>query len=155
MRLYTLRLIDVCPLQTLALISLYAIIKPSDPDLAVRLPSETEDELDPTAEEFDFDATLVVFSDSKQEELASRFRREADAYYVEAKRSLVSSISQIPVWIYAVMAFLGWNEFVAVLRSPLYFTTLALLAGISYVIFMMGMVRGSAAATCLCSGETY
>lgn len=127
-------------MQTLDLISIYSRIRPTDSNLMVSIPSDNEDELDASDEAYDFESSLVVFSDSKQEELASRFRREADAYYVEAKRSLVSSISQVPVWIYAVMAFLGWNEFVAVLRSPLYFTTLALLGGLCYVIWMLGMV---------------
>lgn len=125
-------------MQTLALIHLYANIKPSDSALAIEPPSTEDEELDPAEEDFDF--SLVVFSESKQEDLANRFRREADAYYIEAKRSLVSSISQVPVWIYAVMAFLGWNEFVAVLRSPLYFTTLAILGAVAYVIWSLGMV---------------
>ena len=90
--------------------------------------------------EFDFASSLIIFSETKQDDLASRFRREADAYYIEAKRSLVSSISQIPAWIYGVMFLLGWNEIIAVIRSPLYFTALAVLAGVAYVIFQMNMV---------------
>jgi len=123
--------------QTLALIPLYGQIKPTDESLAVTLPdgpaltSSTEDE----AGEFDFAATLVVLSEAKQADLSARFRREADAYYVEAKRSMVSSIEAIPRWVYVIVAVLGWNEFVAVLRSPDYFTMLLLLGGAAYVIF--------------------
>lgn len=84
---------------------------------------------------------MVVLTEGKQEELISRFRKESDAYYVEAKRSLISGISQVPVWIYAVMAVLGWNEFLAVLKSPLYFTTVALLCGVAYVVYQLNMVR--------------
>lgn len=57
-------------------------------------------------------------------DLTNRFRREADAFYVEAKRSMVSSIAQIPVWMYGVLVVLGWNEAMAVLFNPLYFATL-------------------------------
>jgi hypothetical protein len=32
--------------------------------------------------------------------LESRFKRDADAAYVEAKRSMVSSVAQIPLWMY-------------------------------------------------------
>ena len=78
---------------------------------------------------------LVVLSEAKQADLSARFRREADAYYVEAKRSMVSSIEAIPRWVYVIVAVLGWNEFVAVLRSPVYFTMLLLLGGAAYVIF--------------------
>jgi hypothetical protein len=35
---------------------------------------------------------LVVFSETKKLDLENRFRRDADAYYVEAKRSVVSSV---------------------------------------------------------------
>jgi len=125
--------------ETLALIPLFAQIKPSDPANAFTLPEEETSGSELDEPEFDFASSLVIFSDSKADELASRFRREADAYYIEAKRSLVSSISQVPAWLYAVIAVLGWNEFYAVLKSPLYFTTLAILAGLAYVIYKMNM----------------
>jgi hypothetical protein len=87
------------------------------------LPSESSDSLAST-EEFDFPSTLVVFTETKALELTNKFRRDADAYYVEAKRSTVSSIAQIPVWMYGVLVVLGWNEAMAVLFSPVYFTFL-------------------------------
>lgn len=97
--------------ETLAFIPLYAKIQPQDPSLLPDIPMAV-DSLSTEDNDFDFDASLNVLSSSKMETLASSFRREADAYYVEAKRSLVSSISQVPAWIYAVMAVLGWNEFI-------------------------------------------
>lgn len=126
--------------QTLALIPLYARIEPSDPKLAVSLPSDLTP-ADPNEPEFDFDGSLTVFSETQQSLLASRFRREADAYYLEAKRSQVSSISQIPYWMYGVVAVLGWNEFVAVLRSPVYFMTLLVLLVSTYIVFQLNLVR--------------
>lgn len=60
--------------------------------------------------------------------LESRFKRDADAAYVEAKRSMVSSVAQIPVWMYGVLVVLGWNEAMAVLFNPLYFAMLLVLA---------------------------
>lgn len=132
--------------QVLAFIALYGRIEPSDPDKAFDVSSLAP----PDAEEEDADLSLTVLSETKRTDLASKFRREADAYYVEAKRSMVSSISQIPVWIYAVLALLGWNEFIAVLRSPVYFTMVALIAGVTYVTFrlnMQGPVLAVAAGT--------
>ena len=75
-------------------------------------------------DEFVFDESLVVFTETKTLELTARFRRDADAYYVEAKRSTVSSIAQVPYWIYCLMVVLGWNEAMAILFNPLYFTML-------------------------------
>jgi len=84
------------------------------------------DTLNGNGEEFDFESSLTVFSETKVLELTTKFRKDADAYYVEAKRSTVSSVSQIPYWMYGVLVVLGWNEAMAILFNPLYFTTLLL-----------------------------
>ena len=83
-------------------------------------------DLNGETEEFDFESTLTVFSETKALDISNRFRRDADAYYVEAKRSTVSSIAQIPYWMYVVLVVLGWNEAMAILFNPLYFVTLLL-----------------------------
>jgi hypothetical protein len=74
-----------------------------------------------------------VFTETRAIELTQKFRREADAYYVEAKRSTVASIAQIPYWMYGVLVVLGWNEAMAVLFNPLYFTFLLFGLGAAYV----------------------
>lgn len=109
--------------QTLELVPLYASITPKNSSLAFSLPSEPAS----TAtgdEEFDFESSLQILSATKAVELATRFRRDADAFYVEAKRSMVSSVAQIPLWMYGVLVVLGWNEAMAVLFNPLYFVML-------------------------------
>jgi hypothetical protein len=131
--------VDSNIVQTLALIPLYAKIQPEDPANSFVLPSDDE-VVEGEEGEFDFESSQVVLSETKREELASRFRREADAYFVEAKRSLVSSIAQIPYWMYGVLAVLGWNEFVAVLRSPVYFTFCLILLAAAYVVYQLNMV---------------
>ena len=75
-------------------------------------------------EEFDFESTLQILAPTKAVEMSTRFRRDADAYYVEAKRSTVSSIAQIPLWMYGVLVVLGWNEAMTVLFNPFYFVVL-------------------------------
>ncbi|CAD6565482.1 MAG: Dynamin-like GTPase that mediates homotypic ER fusion [Cyphobasidiales sp. Tagirdzhanova-0007] len=127
--------------ETLALIPLYSKIAPSDPSLSFSMPdSETNSTETLDDVEFDFSTTLVVLSEAKQIDLADRFRRESDAYYVEAKRSMVSSISQIPYWMYAVIGILGWNEFIAVIKNPIYFTLLILAAAGAYITVQLNMV---------------
>ncbi|GAA6002242.1 dynamin-like GTPase SEY1 [Rhodotorula paludigena] len=129
----------------LELIPLYSEIKPSDPANAFELPSSagTTEIVDPAAasadEDFDFAESLQLLSPSQQSALSTRFRREADAYYVEAKRSMVSSTAQIPYWIYGVLVVLGFNEFVAVIRSPVYFTLLLIAGAAAYVIWTLNM----------------
>ena len=104
---------------TLELIDLYAEIVTNDPELEYTPPEDSEEANTPG---------LVVFSETKVLELGARFRREADAHYVEAKRSTVASIAQIPYWMYGVLVVLGWNEAMMVLFNPLYFTMLLILA---------------------------
>ncbi|KAI0335152.1 root hair defective 3 GTP-binding protein [Cubamyces sp. BRFM 1775] len=125
--------------QTLELIPLYWKIKPTDPSLEFTLPSETSDSLT-NSEEFDFPSTLVVFSETKALDLTNRFRRDADAFYVEAKRSTVSSVAQIPYWIYGLIAVLGWNEAMFVVFNPVYFAMLILLLATFYIIIQLGML---------------
>ncbi|KAI0645779.1 root hair defective 3 GTP-binding protein [Trametes meyenii] len=125
--------------QTLELIPIYWKIKPLDSSLEFSLPSDAPDALT-SGEEFDFPATLVVFSEAKALDLTNRFRRDADAFYVEAKRSTVSSVAQIPYWIYGMLVVLGWNEAMVVLFNPLYFAMLLVLLASIWIIIQLGMV---------------
>ena len=123
--------------QTLELIAIYAKIAPIDASLIPdSIPSDGD--LPPalaasSTEEFDFASSLVLLSEPKQLDITSRFRRDADAYYVEAKRSTVSSVAQIPYWMYGVLVVLGWNEAMLVLFNPLYFAVLLGMLGAAYV----------------------
>ncbi|KAK0542898.1 Dynamin-like GTPase that mediates homotypic ER fusion [Tilletia horrida] len=131
--------------QTLSLVPIYAKIAPSNAENEVSLPSSSDDPASAAAvdrgeeEDFDFPASLTVFTETRKEELGSRFRKEADAYFVEAKRSTVSSIAQVPLWMYGVMVMLGWNEFMAVVRNPLYFTFLLLVAAGAFVVYKLNL----------------
>jgi hypothetical protein len=125
--------------QTLELIPLYSKICPIDSSLEFTLPSDTPT-LSSTDEDFDFPSTLVIFTETKALDLTNKFRRDADAYYVEAKRSTVSSIAQVPYWMYGVLVVLGWNEAMAVLFNPLYFTFLLIALVTAYAIVQLGLV---------------
>jgi hypothetical protein len=130
---------------TLDLIPLYAKISPTDKGvLPDNIPSSADTAPLPgatgaTTEEFDFDASLLLLSETKQLDITSRFRRDSDAYYVEAKRSTVSSVAQIPMWMYGVLVVLGWNEAMAILFNPLYFTFLLMSLTGAYVVFQLGL----------------
>ncbi|KAF8647142.1 hypothetical protein AX16_006973 [Volvariella volvacea WC 439] len=125
--------------QTLGLVPLYSKISPVDSSLSFTLPSESSSNpLDPE-DEFDFESTLTVLSATKSDDLKAKFRKEADAYFVEAKRSTVSSVAQIPYWMYGVLVVLGWNEAMLVLSSPLYFTFMLISVVSAYVILQLGL----------------
>ncbi|KAG9316752.1 protein SEY1 [Chiua virens] len=125
--------------ETLSLIPLFSKISPVDPSLQYILPPSPPD-VTPTGEEdFDFASSLVVLSESKHLDLTARFRRDADAYFVEAKRSTVSSIAQVPYWIYGLMVVLGWNEAMVVVFNPLYSLMLIAMATAAYAIAKLGL----------------
>ncbi|KAH9971137.1 root hair defective 3 GTP-binding protein [Lactifluus volemus] len=114
---------------TLELISLYSKIAPADPELAYTPPEDAEDDA----------PGLVVFSETKALELSARFRREADAHYVEAKRSTVASIAQIPYWMYGLLILLGWNEAMVILFNPMYFTMILILFAGAWIVFQLNL----------------
>lgn len=124
--------------QTLALIPLYAKIAPHDPAFEYTLPPSPPSS--PLEEEIDFQSSFTIFSETKCLDLSNRFRRDADAYYVEAKRSTVSSIAQVPYWMYGVMVVLGWNEAMLVLFNPLYFMFAITATTLAYLITKFGLV---------------
>ena len=98
------------------------------------LPSESSDSLSGTVK-FDFNSMLIIFTETKSLELTNKFRKDAVAYYVEAKWSTVASVAQIPHQIYGVLVVLGWNEAIAVLFNPLYFTILSIVLAASLVFY--------------------
>lgn len=115
--------------KTLALLPLFANIAPTEPSLLPELPPpEPSFDLESDPSPFDPSTAFNLLTATKLLSLESRFKRDADAAYVEAKRSMVSSVAQIPVWMYGVLVVLGWNEAMAVLFNPLYFAMLLVLA---------------------------
>lgn len=56
---------------------------------------------------------MTLLSDAKQQDLATRFKKTADGVYVEAKRSALGGVTQVPLYFYGLLLALGWNELVA------------------------------------------
>ena len=56
---------------------------------------------------------VTLISDAKKQELTARFKKTADGVYVEAKRSALGGITQIPLYFYGLLLALGWNEILA------------------------------------------
>lgn len=56
---------------------------------------------------------MTVLSEAKRQDLATRFKKTADGVYVEAKRSAIGGVTQVPLYFYGLLLALGWNEIVA------------------------------------------
>lgn len=104
----------------------------------INLKDDPEFEIEST-DDFDFNQSLIVLSEAKQIDISNRFKRESDAFYLEAKRSVVSTTAKIPNWAIAAMIFLGWNEFMTIVRNPLYMVLFVLCITFGYVIFALNL----------------
>ncbi|KAL7269082.1 Dynamin-like GTPase that mediates homotypic ER fusion [Rhizina undulata] len=128
---------------TLKLIPLLSHIKlatGSEPPLEEFIGSCPEAESDEQEDEtLSGKREFEVLSESKQDDLSTRFKRMADAVYVEAKRSTISSVGQIPLYFYGLLLALGWNELWAVLRSPIYFMFLLVCLALAYVVYTLNL----------------
>ncbi|KAH6642772.1 RHD3/Sey1 [Boeremia exigua] len=85
------------------------------------------------------DDEMVILSDTKQSDLLVRFKKTADGVYVEAKRSAIGGMTQVPLYFYGLLLALGWNEIIAVLRNPVYFIFLILAAIGAYVTYTLNL----------------
>jgi hypothetical protein len=87
-----------------------------DPPASV-LPADEED-LSPIGgvdedEGKSLEEEMTILSDPKQADLLVRFKKTADGVYVEAKRSAIGGMTQVPLYFYGLLLALGWNEIVA------------------------------------------
>lgn len=55
----------------------------------------------------------TMLNESKRQDLVVRFKKAADGVYVEAKRSAIGGMTQVPLYFYGLLLALGWNEIVA------------------------------------------
>lgn len=96
------------------------------------------------SEDFDFDQSLKVLSETRQQEITTKFKRESDAFYLEAKRSVVATQAKVPYWVGVALIVLGWNEFITVITNPLYLMGLTMV-GVPMVAMwyldMLGLVE--------------
>ncbi|PGH17667.1 protein SEY1 [Helicocarpus griseus UAMH5409] len=82
---------------------------------------------------------MTMISEGKRQDLTVRFKKTADGVYVEAKRSAIGGITQVPLYFYGILLALGWNEIIAVLRNPAYFFILFLCAVGAYVTYQLNL----------------
>ncbi|KAF9935373.1 Dynamin-like GTPase that mediates homotypic ER fusion [Linnemannia zychae] len=123
--------------ETVELVPLFAKINTLDPAKGEKF------ELEAT-EDFDFDQSLKVLSEARQQEITTKFKRESDAFYLEAKRSVVATQAKVPYWVGVALVLLGWNEFLTVITNPLYLMVVAMV-GVPMVAMwyldMLGLVE--------------
>ncbi|CAG8703969.1 16197_t:CDS:10, partial [Funneliformis caledonium] len=93
----------------------------------------------PSDDDFIFEESLVILSETKQHDLNVRFKRESDAFYLEAKRSVVQTTARVPYWVLLLLVLLGWNEFVVILTSPTYLILVSFFGFIGFIIYSLNL----------------
>lgn len=56
---------------------------------------------------------MTILSEGKRQDIGVRFKKTADGVYVEAKRSAIGGMTQVPLYFYGILLALGWNEIIA------------------------------------------
>ncbi len=56
---------------------------------------------------------LTILTDMKRQDITTRFKKTADGVFVEAKRSAIGGMTQVPLYFYGLLLVLGWNEIMA------------------------------------------
>ncbi|KAG0225884.1 RHD3/Sey1 [Mortierella sp. GBAus27b] len=119
------------------LVPLFAKIDNTDPVKGEKFELEA-------SEDFDFDQSLNVLSMSRQQEITNKFKRESEAFYLEAKRSVVATQAKIPYWVGVAFVVLGWNEFIYIITKPLYLMVLFMVGvpmAAMWYLDMLGLVE--------------
>ncbi|PTB39867.1 Dynamin-like GTPase that mediates homotypic ER fusion [Trichoderma asperellum] len=83
---------------------------------------------------------MTMLSENKRQDLVVRFKKTADGVYVEAKRSAIGGMTQVPWYFYVLLLVLGWNEIWMVLRNPIMFILLILIGGGTYTAWYLNLL---------------
>ncbi|KAG5440170.1 hypothetical protein PCANB_001739 [Pneumocystis canis] len=116
---------------TLKIISLYSDVKCKDGTYLK--PEESID--DSNLKKF-----WNIISLIKQQQLSNKFKRVADVIYIDAKRSIVTNVTRIPVYFYILLLALGWNEIVMIIRNPLYIFFIFFLIFMTYILYSLNLI---------------
>ncbi|ONH72832.1 Protein SEY1 [Pichia kudriavzevii] len=99
--------------------------------------SEIEDDSDPDINTNKFARLLTTKQKAK---ISKRFKKDADAIYLDAKRLIAANRTSIPPFMYVLLLVLGWNEFMMILRNPILFVLSIILLTGFYFAYNMQMV---------------
>ncbi|PVU97747.1 hypothetical protein BB561_000390 [Smittium simulii] len=82
---------------------------------------------------------LDLIGTFKQREIQKRAAKEIDMLFLEAKRGIIVHQTQIPVWVYVLLCFLGWNEAMTVIFNPLYLFLFITVGTLVFMIHNLGL----------------
>lgn len=84
---------------------------------------------------------LVIIDDIHVKQILSKFIREIELQFIDAKRSIVRTTSKVPTWFIVLTIVLGYNEFVSLIKNPLYLIIGVVLAVTFYVLYSTNLIK--------------
>lgn len=80
-----------------------------------------------------------ILNEVQKEKALQQFRRQINVTVLDSKRSIIKTTNSIPIWIYIIIVVLGWNEFMIVIRNPLFVTLTLILGAGFYFVNRLGL----------------
>lgn len=80
-----------------------------------------------------------ILNEVQKEKVLQQFRRQINVTVLDSKRSIIKTTNSIPIWIYIIIVVLGWNEFMIVIRNPLFVTLTLILGAGFYFVNRLGL----------------
>eukprot|EP01119_Soliformovum_irregulare_P011576 TRINITY_DN2914_c0_g1_i1.p1 TRINITY_DN2914_c0_g1~~TRINITY_DN2914_c0_g1_i1.p1 ORF type:complete len:755 (-),score=268.17 TRINITY_DN2914_c0_g1_i1:49-2313(-) len=90
----------------------------------------------------DVDDKFVILTRDEAQVIKDKFYKDTQSNYLQALRDQenVNSVSSIPAFVIILILILGFDEFWAILTSPLLLILTVMLGGGFYVVYMMNML---------------
>ncbi|KAL3236741.1 dynamin-like GTPase SEY1 [Nakaseomyces bracarensis] len=80
-----------------------------------------------------------ILTEAQKEKVLQQFRRQINVTVLDSKRSIITSSTHVPIWVYVLIVVLGWNEFMMIIRNPLGVTFLLISVVSFYFIQRLGL----------------
>ena len=83
---------------------------------------------------YHMDRFAHILNELQKEKILRQFRRQINLSVVDAKRSIITTTTRVPIWMYFLLVVLGWNEFMLIIKNPLLVTLILIsLVGIYFL----------------------
>jgi hypothetical protein len=84
---------------------------------------------------------LTIIDGERSKKILNKFLRDIELQYIDAKRSVVRTTSKVPPWFIILTMALGYNEFVSILKNPIYLIGIVLIGAILYALYVTNLLK--------------
>jgi len=84
---------------------------------------------------------LTIIDGERSKKILNKFLRDIELQYIDAKRSVVRTTSKVPPWFIILTMVLGYNEFVSIIKNPIYLIGIVLIGVIIYALYVTNLLK--------------